>query len=85
MIRGIRDLLDDVPAKELAVAEKKTGWMQNTAETVYLNSMVERQRYGQMLHAPVPTPPHQPATAVQAGAGSTALRRCSRCIGTRSP
>ena len=30
LLRGIRDLLDDVPAKELAVAEKKTGWMQTT-------------------------------------------------------
>ena len=73
LLRGIRDLLDDMPAKELAVAEKKKGWAQNTAETVYLNSMVERQRYGEMLHAPVPTPPHEPATAVPAGAGSTAL------------
>jgi hypothetical protein len=27
LLRGIRDLLDDVPAKELAVAEKR-GWMQ---------------------------------------------------------
>ena len=73
LLRGIRDLLDDMPAKELAVAEKKKGWAQNTAETVYLNSMVERQRYGEMLQAPVPTPPHEPATAVPAGAGSTAL------------
>ena len=73
LLRGIRDLLDDMPAKELAVAEKKKGWAQNTAETVYLNSMVERQRYGEMLHAPVPTPPQEPATAVPAGAGSTAL------------
>jgi hypothetical protein len=73
LLRGIRDLLDDMPAKEPAVAEKKKGWAQNTAETVYLNSMVERQRYGEMLHAPVPTPPHEPATAVPAGAGSTAL------------
>jgi hypothetical protein len=66
LLRGIRDLLDDVPAK---VAEKK-GWMQSTAETVYLDSMVEHQRYDEMLHAPLPTPPHEPATAVPTGAGS---------------
>ena len=74
LLRGIRDLLDDVPATELTVAEKQ-GWMQSTAETVYLNSMVEHQRYDEMLHAPLPTPPHEPAIAVPTGAGSTAPPR----------
>jgi hypothetical protein len=70
LLRGIRDLLDDVPAKELAVAEKK-GWMQKHRRTVYLNSMVEHQRYDEMLHALIPTPPYDPTTAVPTSAGST--------------
>jgi hypothetical protein len=60
LLRGIRDLLDDVVQAETAMPDKK-GWMQGTAETVYLNSMVEKQRYDEVFHASVPTPPHEPS------------------------
>jgi hypothetical protein len=61
LLRGIRDLLDDVPA-DMAVAERR-GWerIQNTAQTAVRNGMVENQRYDAMLRAPVPTPPRESA------------------------
>ncbi len=72
LLRGIRDLLDDVVEAKVAMPDKK-GWMQSTAETVYLNPMVERQRYEELLHASVTTPPHEPAAAAPRGAGTTSL------------
>jgi hypothetical protein len=47
--------------------------MPTTAQTVLLNSMIEKQRYAAMLHAPVPTPPREPAKAAP-GEAETALR-----------
>jgi hypothetical protein len=70
LLRGIRDLLDDVVPAEVAMPDKK-GWMQG-AETVYLNGMVERRRYDEVLHASVPSPPREPAAA-PTGAAATSL------------
>jgi hypothetical protein len=47
--------------------------MPTTAQTVLLNGMIEKQRYAAMLHAPVPTPPREPAKAAP-GEAETALR-----------
>jgi hypothetical protein len=67
LLRGIRDLLDDVSPEDVAMSER--GWMQSTAGAVY----VENRRYDDMLKAPVPTPPQEPAVAVPPGPHSTAL------------
>ena len=72
LLRGIRDLLDAVVEAKVAMPDTK-GSMRSTAETVYLNPMVERQRYEELLHASVPTPPHEPAAAAPPGAGTTSL------------
>jgi hypothetical protein len=66
LLRGIRDLLDDVVPSDVAAAQHM-GWMECTAQGVLL----ENQRYDQMLHAPVPTPPREPVAAVPPAAPST--------------
>jgi hypothetical protein len=70
LLRGIRDLLDDVVQAEVAMPDRK-GWMQSTAGTVYLNGMVEKQGYDEVLHAHVPTLPNEPAAAAPTGPGAT--------------
>ena len=73
LLRGIRELLDDVVPADLAVADRnRMQRMPATAQTAVLNGMIEKQRYDAMLHAPVPTPPRQPATAAP-GEPGTAL------------
>ena len=72
LLRGIRDLLDDVVQVDVASPDKK-GWMQTTAETVYLNGMVERQRYDEGLHTSAPSQPREPAAAALTGAGASSL------------
>ena len=73
LLRGIRDLLDDMPAKELAVAEKKKGW-RRTQPKLSISTAWSR---GSDTRDASRTRPHPPrttaATAVPAGAGSTAL------------
>jgi hypothetical protein len=70
LLRGIRDLLDDVVQADVAMPDRK-GWMQSTAGTVYLNGMVEKQGYDEVLHAHVPTLPNEPAAAAPTGPGAT--------------
>ena len=72
LLRGIRDLLDDVVQADVALPDKK-GWMQTTAETVYLNALVERQRYDEVLHTSAPSPPREPAAGAPIGAGASSL------------
>src|SRR5262245_41246845 len=57
---------------DVALADNK-GWMQTTAETVYLNGMVERQRYDEVLHTSAPSPPREPAAGAPKGAGASSL------------
>ena len=55
LLRGIRDLLDDVPAKDTGGGREEGGsGCRTLPQTVYLNGMVEKQRYDAMLHAPSP-------------------------------
>jgi hypothetical protein len=62
LLRGIRDLIDDVVPPDVAVADRnRMQRMPTTAQTALLNGMIEKQRYNAMLHAPVPTPPREPA------------------------
>jgi hypothetical protein len=63
LLRGIRDLLDDVvPVEAVAADRARLQPMPATAQTALLNPMVERQSYHAMLHAPVPTPPQAQVT-----------------------
>ena len=70
LLRGIRDLLDDV-APQHAVAESK-GWdrMLDTARTVGRNSRAENQRYNSMMQAEAPAVA-EPAKAAVNEAGGT--------------
>ena len=73
LLRGIRDLLDDVETADVAAADRsRMQRMPPAAQTVLLNGMIEKQRYNTMLHAPVPTPPREPSSAA-AGEAGTAL------------
>jgi hypothetical protein len=60
LLRGIRDLLDDLPQAQAQVAlADSRAWerTQHTAQTVYLNGMAERHQYNDMLRAPLPAMP----------------------------
>jgi hypothetical protein len=58
LLRGIRDLLDDVVPVDVMAADKaRLQQMPTTAQTILLNPMLEKQRYDARLKAPVPTPP----------------------------
>ena len=84
LLRGIRELIDDVVPADVAEADRnRMQRMPTTAQTALLNGMIERQRYDAMLHAPVPTPPHAPAKAAPGEAGPRCRPR-GRCAGTRS-
>lgn len=73
LLRGIRDLIDDVEPADVAASNwNQVQRMPATAQTVLLNGMNEKQRYDTMLHAPVPTPPGEPAKAAP-GEAETAL------------
>jgi len=69
LLRGIRDLLDDV-APQQAVPES-TGWdrTRDIAETVRRNSRAESQRYNTMMQAEAPAVA-EPAKAAVSGAGT---------------
>lgn len=70
LLRGIQDLLGNVVAVDVPVSERRRlEEMPATARTVLLNGMVEHRRYDAMLHAPVPEPPREPATAVPSETG----------------
>jgi hypothetical protein len=74
LLRGIRELIDDVVPPEMEATDRnRMQRMPTTAQTVLLNGMIEKQRYAAMLHAPVPTPLRAPAKAAPEEAG-TALR-----------
>jgi hypothetical protein len=67
---GIQDLLGNVVAVDMpASGKRRLEEMPATARTLLLNGMVEHRRYDAMLHAPVPEPPGEPATAVPSEAG----------------
>ena len=70
LLRGVRDLLDDVVQAEVSMPDKKA-WMQSAAGTAYLNGMVERQRYEEVLQASVSTSPREPAATAPSGPGAT--------------
>lgn len=70
LLLGIQDLLGNVVAVDMPASEKRRlEEMPATARTLLLNGMVEHRRYDAMLHAPVPEPPGEPATAVPSEAG----------------
>ena len=70
LLLGIQDLLGNVVAVDMPASEKRRlEEMPATAPTLLLNGMVEHRRYDAMLHAPVPEPPGEPATAVPSEAG----------------
>ena len=52
LLRGIRELIDDVVPADVAEADRnRMQRMPTTAQTALLNGMIERQRYDTMLHA----------------------------------
>jgi hypothetical protein len=64
LLRGIRDLLDDVVPVDVMAADKaRLQQMPTTAQTILLNPMLEKQRYDARLKAPVPMPPHASVSA----------------------
>jgi hypothetical protein len=64
LLRGIRDLLDDVVPVDVMAADKaRLQQMPTTAQTILLNPVLEKQRYDARLKAPVPTPPHASVSA----------------------
>ena len=84
LLRGIRDLLDDVETADVAAADRsRMQRMPTAAQTVLLNGMIEKQRYNTMLHAQSPRR-HASRPALRPVKLGPRCRQSGQHTGTRS-